>query len=118
MGWDAYAVVKIDDKSEIIDPVIRKDFKSIDTWVINKCGIADGLLISGGLDVDDCAYMIEKATGGSCWQESWSKAKVKKLSDKANWNFAYDDDNKWAYWSARRFLTLCAKHNLSIKFSW
>jgi len=43
---------------------------------------------------------------------------LKKLNQKANWDFKYKKEDAWAYLSARKFLELCAKHNLSIRFSW
>jgi len=72
----------------------------------------------GGLDCSECARMLEKATKMNAWDENgWDVEKVKTLHSSADWKFNYHKDKAWAYWSAKKFLEICAENNLSIEFS-
>lgn len=63
--------------------------------------------------------MIERATGRSVWDErDWDKEFLIKVNKQANWEFEYQQEEAWAYWSAKKFLETCAKAGLSISFSW
>lgn len=121
MGWDAHSSVEVDYtrqpariKNEDQHLAFTNEAKSI----INQAGTVDGNFDFGGLDCSRCARMLEKATGESCYGADWDAAKVKELRKNANWKFYRSKEHKWAYLSAKKFLELCAKFDLSISFSW
>lgn len=123
MGWDAFSSAEVDwDKKQIVDKNLDSQFEEAAKFVIEKTGSVDGYLRLGALDVSTCGHMLQEATGENCWSETpWSPEFVKKMYREADWDFkidAKDTDEKAAYWSARKFLEVCAKHDLSIRFSW
>lgn len=120
MGWDAYSPAGRDyKKNKLKDPAIDKLFKNAESYVKRKTGSVDGLLRMAGLDCSDCAEMLDKATGRSVTDDNnWSKNFVKKMNACANWDFEYEQEQAWAYWSARKFLETCAKAGISISFKW
>jgi hypothetical protein len=120
MGWDAHSSAKKDwENNKLKDPTTDKLFKNAELYVKRKSGTVDGYLRMAGLDCSACAEMLEKATGKSAWSENdWNKDFVKRMNEKANWDFDFSQEDSWAYWSARKFLQTCAKANLSISFSW
>jgi hypothetical protein len=110
MGWDAISSVGN-------NKAIIAKFKEAEKLTISMAGCADANLCLGSLGCKICGEMLTIATGESVYMY-WSESKVKKLNSKANWDFNYNKDEEWAYWSARYFLEVCAKHELSISFSW
>ena len=132
MGWDAYAtkndeIVNInwnlynsDKRPELTDPVLKVTFEKAAQTVRELAEDKyDWMLSFGGLACSDCARMLEKATGIDTHpidDSLLSSEQVKNLHKKANWEFAAIP--LWAYWSARKFLEVCAKHNLGMQFSW
>ena len=120
MGWDAHSTAKKDwEKKKLKDPTTDKLFKNAEAYVKRKAGSVDGYLRMAGLDCSSCAEMLERATGRSVWDErDWNKDFVVKVNEKANWDFEYEQEQAWAYWSAKKFLESCAKAGLSIYFSW
>jgi hypothetical protein len=110
MGWDAISSVGK-------RMCVLSEFKNAEKDVIYKTGHCDGALHIGCLDCKECGEMLEIATGESVYIY-WSESKVKKLNSKANWDFQYNKEDAYAYWSARYFLAVCAKNELSISFSW
>lgn len=120
MGWDAHTNAEKDwDKKQLKNPKIDKMFLEADEYVKNKTGTVDFYLRMAGLDVSTCGKMLETATGMSVYDErGWDSDFVQKLNKKANWNFPYEKEDAWAYYSAKKFLQACAKSGLSITFSW
>lgn len=119
MGWDAYASIERSSEKFIIKNMFtRKLFKDATQRVQNKTTTADGFLSAGALDCSQCAQMLTKATGASCYSDGWTVEEVQGLAKDADWDFNYDPDKAWAYESAKEFLTLCAKLKLSIYFSY
>lgn len=120
MGWDAHSSAKVDwDRHRLADDNIHNLFAEAVDEVRKKADMVDGFLHLGSLDLRACAYMLQKATGQSCFSEQgWDADLVKLLNQRANWNFAYEKEESCEYWSARLFLETCAKANLSISFSW
>ena len=117
MGWDAYSSVdklKGDTKAKA-----KKAFIEAHKRVLKKCGEVDFYLHDGALDVSWSGHMLSQATNEPVYVDKpWDIEKVHKLRNKANWNFEYEKEQEWAYWSAREFLNVCAKYNLSITFSY
>lgn len=133
MGWDAIAMYAdgseierfygwekgYDKRRQIGDKALNKAFRKASKEVADKAGCVDGLLCRAALDCRTCAEMLEQATGEGMWRDEDATAEeVKCWSKEANWDFEYDENDAWAYWSARRFLELCAEHGLAINFSW
>ena len=123
MGWDAHSSADMKStirKLYIRDPKIRKLFKEAETFVREKSnGHVDIYLHIGSLDTSTCGKMLERAVGWPVYDEDgWNVDKVKKLNAEANWDFKFKKEDAWAYWSARKFLEVCAQANLSISFSW
>jgi hypothetical protein len=119
MGWDAYS-----EHGEFQGKWPHKSkaaFAAASRRVKRKAGSVDWLLERGGLDVSNCAYALENATGESAWdQDGWEAKKVKRLAKSAQWPALEDVDKSewWAILSAREFLETCAKLGLRIDFSW
>lgn len=115
MGWDAFAMGPKGGK--ITDRKIKRDFTSAGEWVKKRTGTRDFALTGKlcGLDVSTCGEMLQRACGIHHYSENpWHPKEMK-----FNWEFEPDDDEHWwAYWSARKFIEVCQKHNLTIKFSW
>lgn len=120
MGWDAHSSVIMDEViHQISDETYRKLFTKAAAEVRKITGSVDGFLSLGSLDCSDCCRMLEAATGESCYSDSgWDIKKVKQLAANSDWGIPYSEDQAWAYWSARKFLEVCAEGNLSITFSW
>ena len=120
MGWDAHSSAKVNwDKRKLEDKNIDRLFEGAENYVKEKTGTVDGFLRLGSLDVSRCAYMLEQATGKNCWDEKgWTEEEVKRFNETANWDFEYNDEDAWAYWSAKKFLEVCAEANLSVSFTW
>ena len=119
MGWDAHtSAEKVWEKRRLKDKFQNSAFKKADKFVFKKTGSADAYLRLAGLDCSACAEMLQKATGRDCWGDDWSVDEIESINKNANWDFEYDQDKAWAYWSAKEFLRLCAKFRLSVTFSW
>ncbi len=120
MGWDAHSSVLVDWKAgKLKNSKLNTAFKNASNEIVSQCGEVDGLLYLGGLDFKEAGLMLEIATKESVFElNGWSSEKVKELNKKANWNFKYDKESRWLYLSAKKFLEVCAEHNLSITFSW
>lgn len=119
MGWDACSSAKqAGSTRKLIDPDIDKLFRNADAFVKRKAEFADAGLRIGYLDCSECAHMLERATGKGAWGDGWSVEQVQQINKEANWDFKFIKEDSWAYWSAKKFLEVCAKANLSIEFSW
>lgn len=107
MGWDVYAAHENKKRIKV------KAFEKAVKRVLKKADSVDGLLHIGGLDCSDCREMLEEATGiPAAFYSDYSPDELKKISDSANWDFTFEQENAWAYWSAREFLETCVRLNL------
>lgn len=120
MGWDAFTSARTDYKlNKLKSKRIDKLFDNATKYVVKKAGSADIYLRTAGLDCSACALMLQEATGESVWvDKKWNREYVRKVNREADWNFEYDKEDAWAYWSARKFLETCARAGLSIHFSY
>lgn len=101
MGWDAGFNTEAKDK--------RKQFKKTATEVKRIAGLVDGSLQFGGLDCSTCRLMLEQATAQNCSEGTeWSAEQVQQIASAAVWEFVFQAEDAWAYWSARKFLETCA----------
>lgn len=120
MGWDASSSVVLDynfEPPQIKHPAYREVFENADKEVKKLAGTVDGYLHLGSLDCERCRVMLYEATGLSCYTD-WSKEKVRELYKFSDWDFEYEPQDEWAYWSAFLFLQICSKLNLSIHFNY
>lgn len=118
MGWDAFTKIERGE-NKLINDQLDIAFKNAASFVKKKTGRVDPELHLGMLDNSCCAHFLYKATGVSVYdQEGWSINKVHLIRKKANWNFEFDKEFSWAYWSAKKFLEVCARKNLAIYFSY
>lgn len=114
MGWDAYSSAFYAIACNSYPSFIQEEFIKASKEVVAKAGFVDGGLKNGMLDCSECAYMIEVATGLSCWDENvWVPSEIK-----FNWDFKFDKEQEWAYYSAKAFIDTCILLSLTIKFSW
>ena len=125
MGWDAYSSADLRDKAT------KLAFELASKRVIDQCGSVDGSLETGGLGMSLSAKMLETAslrTKGDLlgfWFHPYQDDQVlpdqaKSLSENLNWDFEYEipKDERWAYWSAKEFVSTCAVLGLEIRFSY
>ena len=62
MGWDAYSSAKVDYQNrKLKDNKLDKVFKDASDFVRKKTHSVDSLLRLGGLDVSNCATMLQTA---------------------------------------------------------
>lgn len=115
MGLDTYSSAF---GKESMTEHLKSEFTKAWEFIVDKTGSCDGGFVSGYLDTSTCGKMLNRATGKGVYGDDWSKEEVKQLYETANWNFSYSEDEEWAYWSARKFLEVCANNDLSIEFSW
>ncbi|MGD9211443.1 MAG: hypothetical protein PVI90_11730 [Desulfobacteraceae bacterium] len=131
MGWDAHAkhrsgnTIVLDNHTEqgylrIVDGKLRKAFTAAAERVKSKHGSVDGYLHIGSLDCSDCAEALQIATGMDCWsEEDLLHTQVKEYNKNANWEHPdLKDLHPMLVASAKEFLSVCAKHNLRIEFTW
>lgn len=124
MGWDAISSASdywIKSSTVISKKKMRKDFKDASQYVSDIAGWVDGGLECGVLGLSGSAYMLERLTGRTAWDPNpWSPDFVKEMYDKITQHEVLDgdEDEKAAYWSVRKFMEICAKYNLSVRFSW
>lgn len=128
MGWDAHSSATQNWKSRSKKQLALKEaFKKAHSFVVAKVGQVDGYLQYGGLDCSPCRDMLEKAAERSekslswnmCWDgDGMPPDAVKVMHMFCDWGFNCKKDEKWAYWSAREFLRVCAENDLSIRFTY
>jgi hypothetical protein len=119
MGWEAIAFEADNEPNEIGligNPEILKAFQQAFKNVIKITGRADMMLQYGGILLWDCLEMLERSTELFPYETVWTPEQVKKINDEANWEFEFLPDQATAYWSALRFLEVCGRYNLGIKF--
>ena len=111
MGWDAFS--SANDKYDygikaFNDPILDIAFGDAVTQVLAKCGTVDSLLRMGALDCSLCAEMIRTATDIDPYGDALSTEAVKLSYKNSDWEFGYDKEEAWAYWSAYYFLKVCS----------
>jgi len=125
MGWDAYSSKDLRDEAQKIA------FELASKRVIEKCGSVDGSLETGGLGLSTSARMLSLAseqTGEGYLgfyfhpyqDDPVTPEQVKVLAELLIWNFEFTlpREEKWAFWSAREFINVCAELELGIRFSY
>jgi len=121
MGWDAHTKIEteiVNNRLRIKNKAIRESFKKAYVEVKKIAGAVDGFLDFGDLDCSTCRDMLTKATGINGYEDGFTSDQVVELNKNANWNFKFPEEDAWAYWSARKWLEVCAELKLSIYFSY
>ncbi len=124
MKWSANASVQIvvvgKDRCMIDDPWLRRCFSKASRYVENIANGVDPGIIRAELTDIRCANMLETATGKSCFppKKYWSVSEVQGLFDNQCWDFPVEKEQLPYYWSALKFLEVCIKEKLSIRFTW
>jgi hypothetical protein len=118
MGWDADAMIWEEKRHESVrnDPNLASIFAAAAEEVRTLAGGVDGFLHFGSLDCSDCEWFLEQATGRDAWSGIWLPEEVRNIAASAEWPdpVTIEPGSLWAYWSARRFLDLCAEYGLAI----
>jgi hypothetical protein len=116
MGIDvvAYYPDSVSTKEEI-----DAAFAEAEAWLLKNAGGCDGFIRLGSLDCSQSIGFLERAirrTFEPSKGEIWAAKEVRQLSESANWPdlATVPDDERWAYWSARKFLEICVEHHLGI----
>lgn len=119
MGWDAYAKFN---KTSVDGIKILAYFKAA-SIVVGRIysNEVDGYLASGGLDCGICGEYLKIATNGDIYKD-WNRSTVELMYEQANWEkaktVAKQDNEMWAYYSAKMFLKICYRYKLRIRFSY
>ena len=116
MGWDAF--IYGPKGGRISNPEIISDFRTAIDEVLRHAEYHDihintthRLIV---LDVSNTGHMITKAG-----VDAWNAGKKLRVNDlKFNWDFKFEKEEAPYYWSARKAIGVCQKHNLTIEFSW
>lgn len=117
MGWDMFV------RDELLTPKVIADFQEASGRVIELAGSVDGLLSSGALDCSACARQMERMSAKSAWcdwaPEDFKEAVLAAVDvEPPECAEPPEENNLWAYWSAREFIRVCAKHGLAAEASY
>ena len=119
MGFDVDAYYP-DAGSEISSKeTIEAAFAKAETWLLENVGGCDGFISLGSLDSGPSIAFLERAIGRKFKPsdpEIWPADEVRQLAKNAHWPGpeSVPTDERWAYWSARKFLEVCVQHGLGI----
>lgn len=122
MGFDVDAY-HLDEGSATSRPhAIRAAFGEAERWLIENAGGCDAFISLGSLDCSQSIQYLERAIGRTFEPsvgDIWSSEEVRRLSEAAVWPDAgsVPADERWAFWSARKFLEVCVRHGLGIRTS-
>ncbi len=121
MGWDCHPtrqgklLIYDDNPHRIHDPILHAAFRQAAQEARRLGGGMDVLLEVGALHLRECAELLGQATGLDPYDlQGWSPDQVQRV----NWNFHFRNSRRVAYWSARKFLEICAEHHLGVKVSY
>ena len=119
MGFDADAFVP-DGRCVTTDPALSAAFAAASEWVSRHTGGVDGLLAIGSLDCRAAIGFMERALGRAAGPSAgiWPPEAVRSMAEAAHWPEpeSVPPDERWAYWSARRFVETCVEQGLGIWF--
>jgi hypothetical protein len=101
------------------DPILEQEFARADNEVRSKSLLkSDPYLSKGGIKESTVLMFIIKATNANPMSEDgWTTEEVVMMDGTANWDFPFEPEEAWAYWSGLIFLRTCAQHNLGIWFN-
>lgn len=141
MGWDAYALRKVEhwnSGATRLDRTLQAVFREANTKLKRYTGNG-GSLIHGTIG-GTCMPFLLRATSITCFEPKteeglliWPQETVRLASDQADWNYSIDgwfDDylgvpiegDEEFYvglrWQTRLFLQTCSEQGLAIVFTW
>jgi hypothetical protein len=119
LGFDADAYYPDEGSAVSTKAAIEAAFAEAERWLTQKAGGCDGFISLGSLDCLQSIRYLEQAIGREFKPsegEIWPAAEVSQLSEVATWSdpATVPEDERWAYWSARKFLEVCVEHGLGI----
>lgn len=119
MGWDGYACrVKFDDfyKENLLERLT--DAEGAELGFASTSDSSETSALRPDFHMGSRAYarVLAQATGEQPYASEWWPAQVRELAQRANWNFEVAEDDVECKRLAQMFLTLCAEHNLGVRF--
>ena len=101
------------------DATLKAAFADAEDWLLRNAGGCDGFISLGSLDCSLSITYLEQAIGRKFEPSKgdiWPPEEVRALSNAAVWPdpATVRDDQRWAYWSARKFLEICVEHGLGL----
>lgn len=126
MGWDAWAEIDCDryykglhDRAGLADPRLDAIFSQTHEKALKEAPTVDRLLRVAGLDVSDCAVVLEQAAGIDAYGPKLSADEVRAALKRADWAKVADQgDGGQSLVSTRCFLEACVEAGVGISFSW
>lgn len=118
LGFDVDAYYG-DEGSEVsTKAAIEAAFAEAADWAQRHGGGCDGFLSLGSLDCVQSQELLSRAIGRTIAPSIgiWPADEVRQLAAAAVWPDpnSIPADERWAYWSARKFLEVCVQHGLGI----
>ena len=119
MGFDVDAYCPDEGSAVSTKAAVRAAFAETEQWLTENAGGCDGFISLGSLDCGQSIRYLERAIGRTFEPsagEIWPAEEVRQLSESASWPdpATVPEDERWAYWSARKFLEVCVQHGLGI----
>ncbi len=118
MGFDVDAYYPHEGSAVSTKAVIEAAFAEAADWVERHGGGRDGFLSLGSLDCGQSHEFLSRAIGRRIDPSIgiWLADEVRQLAAAAVWPDpdSIPADERWAYWSARKFLEVCVQHGLGI----
>lgn len=115
MGWDAWAYK--DDVSVYMNkkkfPNLIHDCHKAFREVVAAFGSCDASVKYAGLGLNGCATAL-RAVRLNPYADSWSDSQVRAYARCADWPVRLDHYDL----TVKLWLAMCAKHDLSVRFSW
>lgn len=119
MGFDVCAYYPNKGSAVSTKAVIDAAFAEAEQWLIANAGGCDEFISLGSLDCPQSIGHLERAIGREFKPSEtgiWPAEEVRQLSKAATWSdpATVPEGERWAYWSARKFLEICVQHGLGI----
>ena len=119
LGFDVAAYYPDAGSAVATKDEIEAAFAEAKEWRQKKGGGYDGFIGLGSLDCGQSIMFLERAIGRTfepTKAEIWLAEEVRQLFEAAVWPdpASVGEEERWAYWSARKFLEVCVKHGLGI----
>ena len=103
-----------------MDETLRVAFESAAESVKEKAEWVDGLLPLGGLDLSGCGEAINAMSDLEAWSDGATAEEIRELVCSDSWEYAVRPHHitPCEWWSARKFLEVCAQYGLGVRFNW
>lgn len=118
MGYDVDAYYPDEGGAVSTKATIEAAFAVAADWAERHGGGCDGFLSLGSLDCSRSREFLAHAIGRTIDPSIgiWLAEEVRRLAAAAVWpdTDSLPPEERWAYWSARKFLDVCVRHGLGI----